>query len=174
MNCKISCGFGEVVDKLTILKIKSKKIKNEGALKNIILELKTIQEEIPLVNNNDELFNELHNINQKLWILEDIIREKGKNKIFDDTYIKIAESIHKTNDKRSAVKKKINIKYNSEIIEEKSYNQQNEIIIDTNGIQKLENGKQLYMEGNYTKSYEILNKLMIQYTDYTVYDNFFC
>ena len=166
MNCKISCGFG--ASGLMGLKIKSKKIKNEGALKNIILELKTIQEEIPLVNNNDELFNELHNINQKLWILEDIIREKGKNKIFDDTYIKIAESIHKTNDKRSAVKKKINIKYNSEIIEEKSYNQQNEIIIDTNDIQKLENGKQLYMEGNYQWDNEILNKLMIQYTDYTV------
>ena len=121
MNCKISCSFGEVVDKVTILKIKSKKITNEGALKNIILELKTIQEEIPLVNNNDELFNDLHNINQKLWILEDIIREQGKNKKFDDTYIKIAESIHKTNDKRSAIKKEINIKYNSELVEEKSY-----------------------------------------------------
>jgi len=173
MNCKISCSFGEVVDKVTILKIKSKKITNEGALKNIILELKTIQEEIPLVNNNDELFNDLQNINQKLWILEDIIREQGKNKKFDDTYIKIAESIHKTNDKRSAIKKEINIKYNSEIVEEKSYNQQNEIILDTNDIQNLENGKRLYTEGSYTKSYEILNKLMIQYTDYTIYDNFF-
>ena len=74
MNCKISCSFGEVVDKVTILKIKSKKITNEGALKNIILELKTIQEEIPLVNKNDELFNDLQNINQKLWILEIILR----------------------------------------------------------------------------------------------------
>ena len=56
---------------------------------------------------------------KKLWILENIIREKSKNKTFDDTYIKIAEAIHKTNDERCKIKKLINIKYNSELIEEK-------------------------------------------------------
>jgi hypothetical protein len=100
MQCKISCSFGEIVDKITILRIKSKNITNIKALKNINLELKTIQDEIPLTNTKDNLFDKLHKINQKLWILEDIIREKSKNKIFDDTYIQIAESIHKTNDER--------------------------------------------------------------------------
>ena len=51
MQCKISCSFGEIVDKITILRIKSKKITNIQALKNINLELKTIQDENPLTNS---------------------------------------------------------------------------------------------------------------------------
>ena len=76
MQCKISCSFGEIVDKITILRIKSKKITNIQALKNINLELKTIQDENPLTNTKDNLFDKLHKINLKLWILEDIIVRK--------------------------------------------------------------------------------------------------
>lgn len=172
MQCKISCSFGEIVDKITILRIKSKKITNIQALKNINLELKTIQDENPLTNTKDNLFDKLHKINLKLWILEDIIREKSINKIFDDTYIQIAESIHKTNDERCNIKKLINIKYNSELIEEKSY-YKNEINIDNEDIKNLDKGKRLYTNGDYEESYKILNRLMKKYKNNNIYDNFF-
>lgn len=125
MKCQISCSFGEIIDKITILKIKAKKIVDINSLKNVILELETLQKENPLSDVNDDLFNKLQIINEKLWMLEDNIREKSKNKVFDNTYIEIAESIHITNDERCNIKKLINIKYNSELIEEKSYYQNN-------------------------------------------------
>ena len=100
MKCQISCSFGELIDKITILKIKSKKISNITFLKNVNLELDTLQKENPLSNVTDDLFDKLQTINEILWMLEDVIREKSKNNIFDNTYITIAESIHKTNDEK--------------------------------------------------------------------------
>ena len=172
MKCKVSCSFGEIIDKITILKIKSKKITDKSALKNVNLELEILQKENPLAEVNDELFDKLQKINQKLWILEDIIREKSKSNIFDSSYIKISESIHKTNDERCEVKKLINIKYNSEIIEEKSYSQKS-IKYDDNDLQNLEKGKVLYTNGNYEESFSILDKLTKKFINYNTYDNFF-
>jgi hypothetical protein len=171
MKCQISCSFGELIDKITILKIKSKKISNITFLKNVNLELDTLQKENPLSNVTDDLFDKLQTINEILWMLEDVIREKSKNNIFDNTYITIAESIHKTNDERCNVKKLINIKYNSELIEEKSYYQQNEPF--HNDINELIKGKMLYTEGKYELSYSIIHKLMEKYKNYKNYDNFF-
>lgn len=172
MKCKISCSFGEIIDKITILNIKSKKITDKDALKNVNLELDILQKENPLSDENDDLFDKLQKINQKLWILEDIIREKSKSNIFDNSYIKIAESIHKTNDERCEIKKLINIKYNSELIEEKSYNQKS-IKYDDNDLQNLEKGKVLYTNGNYKESFTILDKLIKKFVNYNTYDNFF-
>ena len=167
MKYKISCGFGEILDKITILKIKSEKIKDKIALKNINHELKTLEDENPL--KEEELFNDLLKINNKLWILEDLIREKSSKQQFDNQYINIAESIHKTNDERCRIKKMINLKYNSDIIEEKSYKQ----IPDYNDKQKLEEGKQLYSMGQYKKSNIILSNLYKKFIDYTTNDNFY-
>lgn len=172
MKCSISCSFGDVVDKVTILKIKLQKIKNEEALKNIKHELDTIQTEIPLVKEKDILFITLHKINEKLWDLEDIIREKSKNKLFDNSYIQTAESIHATNDSRCNLKRTINMKYNSEIIEEKSYKETPLIISDIDK-HNLELGKYSYTTGEYEKSYKILFGLMSTYKKYNNYDNFF-
>ena len=122
MKCQISCSFGEVVDKVTILQIKQKKISDESALQNITNELDKIKREIPLVNEPDDLFTELYKINMKLWILEDVIRAKSAQKTFDQRYINCAESIHSTNDERYQIKRKINLKYKSELVEEKGYN----------------------------------------------------
>ena len=122
MICKISCSFGEIVDKVTILKIKEKKAQTTHVLTNIQSELKAIQQETPCVNNKDPLFEELSSINQQLWELEDSIREKSRLKEFDKKYIEYAELIHITNDKRYMIKKKINEKYNSCLKEEKIYN----------------------------------------------------
>ena len=113
MKCKISCSFGEVVDKLTILKIKEKKAINDEILYNIRNEMNAICSEIKEVNNTDPLFSELFNINNKLWILEDLIREKSRKQEYDPQYILYSENIHKTNDKRYEIKRKINSKYDS-------------------------------------------------------------
>ena len=163
MICKISCSFGEVIDKVTILRIKLKKIKDETALKNIKLELSKIQYDNTLINKSDKLFDDLYTINCKLWILEDLIREKSKKKEFDDKYIEYAECIHKTNDERFSIKNKINNKYNSEIKEEKSfiYNPKTSIKsqkqLNNKDLQKLDKGKRMFSEGNYHESYKIIN-----------------
>ena len=66
-------------------------------------------------------FNELVDVNEQLWIIEDKLRQKEREKIFDDEFISLARSVYFTNDKRSEIKKAINKKTNSYIIEEKSY-----------------------------------------------------
>lgn len=121
MNCKISCSFGEIIDKVTILKIKLNKATNKLALNNIKQELNIIETENPIVLNDDKLFSDLSIINNTLWNLEDKIRIKSTNNEFDQEYIDYAESIHKTNDKRYLLKKEINEKYKSLLKEEKIY-----------------------------------------------------
>ena len=106
MNCKISCSFGEIVDKVTILKIKEKNAKSKESFFNIKNELDVILDENPKVCKSDKLFSKLSEINNKLWELEDLIREKSKKKEFDLDYIKYAEYIHITNDERYNIKKK--------------------------------------------------------------------
>ena len=76
MDCKIYCSFGEIIDKITILKIKETKATDSIQLRNIKKELLLIQQDNILSKNNDSLFDELQNINKKLWILEDLIRVK--------------------------------------------------------------------------------------------------
>lgn len=176
MKCYVSCSFGEIIDKITILQIKSKKIKNADALKNINNELITLQKENPHSDKKDTLFDQLKTVNQKLWVLEDLIREKSSKKEFDSKYIDIAESIHKTNDIRCSIKRKINIKYNSELIEEKGYYEKKEkpvINITSEDKITLENGKMLYTKGQYLLSYQYINSLLSKFSEYDKYDSFF-
>ena len=121
MNYKISCSFGEVIDKITILKLKLKHATTETQIKNISFELNTIQNNCPLSTKDNELFKKLYDINKQLWDLEDNIRHKSELKQFDQQYLEYAENIHIMNDKRANIKKQINIAYNSDIIEEKIY-----------------------------------------------------
>lgn len=121
MDCKISCSFGEIVDKVTILAIKKKHAVNQDALRNINNELAVIQKENPIVKTDDILFDDLSSINQCLWELEDLIRAKSKLKEFDEAYIQCAENIHKMNDRRYLIKRRINEKYQSYLKEEKLY-----------------------------------------------------
>ena len=127
MNCKISCSFGEIVDKVTILKLKEKNAKSKESLFNIKNELNVILDENPKVCESDKLFSKLSEINNKLWKLEDLIREKSRKKEFDDDYIRCAEEIHITNDEKYNIKRKINDKYNSNLKKEKIYNKELEI-----------------------------------------------
>jgi hypothetical protein len=173
MKCSISCSFGEIIDKVSILKIKSTKSTDKSALKNIQLELETILEETPLAKDNDSLFQELYKINNKLWILEDLIRNKSHKKEFDDKYIDYAENIHKTNDERYQVKRKINNKYGSVLKEEKIYKKQQHPTPSQNDLQLLEKGKYDYMQGNYSNSYTVLHSLIEKFNNYPNYDDFY-
>ena len=115
-------SIGELIDKITILKIKQSKMKGDQ-LKNVIKELKSLEKivEISNINIDKSLFNSLKEVNHRLWIIEDNIRLKERKKEFDKEFIELARSVYKENDKRSSIKKNINLKYNSEIFEEKSY-----------------------------------------------------
>ncbi len=120
---KIDVSIGEVVDKISILSIKLKKIKDREKLKNIRKEyglLKDSLEEIGIKTGSEE-FKQLEEINLKLWDIEDKIRLKEAKKEFDDEFIHLARSVYFNNDKRSDIKRKINLKYGSELIEEKEY-----------------------------------------------------
>lgn len=179
MNCKISCSFGEIVDKVTILRIKKEKASDKDQLRNIMTELETIQDENPMVMQDDTLFTDLSVVNKTLWDLEDNIREKSRKKEFDETYIEYAEQIHIQNDKRYQLKRKINDKYNSRLKEEKIYQQigsQEEKhggSVDVSDMKKLEICKNLYTSGHYTESFSGLNKLVNKYKHFRDYNSFF-
>ena len=122
----IEVSNGELLDKLSILEIKLLKIKDKEKLTNIQKEFDALN---PLAkelfkNSKSNLQNhylELANINGILWDLEDWIRECETRKDFGDEFIQLARSIYTTNDRRSEVKKIINIITNSDLVEEKSY-----------------------------------------------------
>ena len=120
INAPIS--IGEIFDKITILEIKKEKLKNEK-LSNVNLELKLLRKIVyeNELNVDEKLINNLREVNNKLWNIEDKIRKKEKLKTFDNEFIEIARSVYIENDKRSEIKREINIKCNSELVEEKSY-----------------------------------------------------
>ena len=121
----IPISWGELFDKITILEIKIENLKEKNALKNV----KTEHDQLNTIYNNnflkDEiarvLFNDLKEINQKLWDIEDKIRDKERSKKFDKEFIELARNVYFTNDERSRIKRNINDTLGSEIIEEKSY-----------------------------------------------------
>jgi len=121
----IPISFGELFDKISILQIKLQNVQEKNALNNVKKEhdkLCMIYENNFLEDiNAKNLMNDLKQINQKLWKIEDNIRDKERNKTFDEEFIELARSVDLTNDKRSKIKRKINETFGSELIEEKSY-----------------------------------------------------
>jgi hypothetical protein len=121
MEILVPISLAELYDKISILQIKLNKIKDEEKLKNVINEwnlLVEISEKYPI---DDELYVELKKVNIDLWIVEDQLRLKEKNDEFDEGFISLARSVYYHNDERSRIKREINEKYGSSIIEEKSY-----------------------------------------------------
>ena len=117
-------SLGELVDKISILHIKNINIKDEEKLKLIIEELELLNQILNKhIKKNDiqKYLDSLIEINSKLWVIEDDIRDCERNKKFDQTFIDLARSVYFTNDKRSEVKLEINKKFGSKIIEVKSY-----------------------------------------------------
>ena len=126
MRCpKIPISWGELFDKITILQIKNENLTSQVALKNVELELKQLQTILIKKISKDveikQLEIELKKINEKLWGIEDRIRDKERTSSFDNEFIQLARSVYITNDERSRIKKRINETFGSELVEEKSY-----------------------------------------------------
>lgn len=125
MSVNIEISIGEFFDKITILEIKKERIHDEAKLENINKELDALNElleQLPFSRADiQQEFDELKAINEKLWVIEDDIRDKESGKEFDQAFIDLARSVYFTNDKRSDVKREINLKLGSNFIEEKSY-----------------------------------------------------
>lgn len=125
MTIKVELAYGELLDKITILQIKSERITDENKLFNVNKELGLLNnlwklDEKSSVDISNE-FSALKEINEKIWDIEDGIRDKERDKEFDQAFIELARSVYFSNDKRAEIKRAINLKLGSELIEEKSY-----------------------------------------------------
>jgi hypothetical protein len=124
MNLKIPVSIGELFDKISILENKLRFIEEPSKHVNIHKEwsvLVKIAMKVDPKYKNSKHYKELCKVNATLWHIEDGKRECERKKDFDSRFIKLARSVYKMNDKRASIKKKINLKYNSSIVEEKSY-----------------------------------------------------
>lgn len=122
----VQTSWGELIDKITILEIKSIKAKDGDALSNINYELGLLRKfEVKVLTEFLDLKNEkikLSRVNNDLWEIEDRIRQKELHKEFDNEFISLARQVYRVNDKRASIKKKINEITLSKISEEKIYN----------------------------------------------------
>ena len=124
MIVNIPISLGELIDKISILVIKEKKITDEKKNNLIRAELTLLRKTLNEAANNNSInnyLNQLIDVNSTLWKIEDEIRDCEKNKKFDQKFIELARSIYITNDKRAEIKLEINNKFGSKIVEVKSY-----------------------------------------------------
>ena len=124
-DIRVPISPGELIDKITILEIKAAQITDPAKLANVRHELTLLQttwRESPHSAVDIEAeWVALRGINQKLWDIEDDIRDKERARAFDQEFIELARAVYVTNDERAAVKRTINTKLGSRIVEEKSY-----------------------------------------------------
>jgi 3-methyladenine DNA glycosylase/8-oxoguanine DNA glycosylase len=125
MSIRIEVAPGEVIDKLTILEIKRERIEDEAKRRNVAHEYEVLTRDLDAaVAETAELSDlraQLKAINETLWQIEDDIRECERRKDFGNAFIELARAVYHTNDKRAAVKRRINEVLKSDILEEKSY-----------------------------------------------------
>ena len=125
MKLMTEISVGEFLDKVTILEIKSERITDPAKLENVNRELDILRriwaEAAIDYPGLAEHTAELKAINEKIWQIEDDIRDKERQQVFDDDFIQLARSVYFTNDRRAAVKRDINVAVGSNLIEEKSY-----------------------------------------------------
>lgn len=116
---------GELIDKITILQIKSDRMSDAVKVANVRVELgllqSTWQSSPHAAHDIQKEWNDLRRINEALWDIEDKIRDKERDQQFDKEFIELARAVYVTNDERAAVKRVINTKLGSRIVEEKSY-----------------------------------------------------
>jgi hypothetical protein len=116
---------GELLDKITILRIKSKRMSDAAKLANVRIELKVLEEtwavsaysKVDIAADVTALFE----VNERLWVIEDDIRDQERTQQFDAEFIRLARAVYFENDERAAIKRRINVKLGSSIVEEKSY-----------------------------------------------------
>jgi post-segregation antitoxin (ccd killing protein) len=127
LNTSISVEVspGELIDKITILEVKLERIKDADKLANVKLDWETLSAArdaaIEPSGELERLSAELKQANERLWRIEDDIRDCERNKDFGDAFVELSRGVYKTNDKRAALKREINELLGSSLIEEKSY-----------------------------------------------------
>jgi len=122
---KVPISPGELLDKITILRIKSQRMSDPQKVQNVRLELAALQEtwsssayaRLDIAADIEAL----QTVNERLWVIEDDIRDKERAQAFDAEFIRLARAVYVENDERAAIKRRINVTLGSSIIEEKSY-----------------------------------------------------
>jgi Family of unknown function (DUF6165) len=122
---RVPISPGEMLDKITILRIKSNRMSDVQKLANVRLELHALEETwsgsaYAKIDVASEV-SALHAVNERLWVIEDDIRDKERAQAFDAEFIRLARAVYFENDERAAIKRRINLKLGSAIVEEKSY-----------------------------------------------------
>lgn len=122
---QVEVSPGELIDKITILEIKAERIADPGKLANVHRELRSLtatrEEALEPSPELEEFTAELRRINERLWEIEDDIRDCERNGDFGERFIELARAVYRTNDRRAAAKRNINELLGSELIEEKDY-----------------------------------------------------
>jgi len=125
MSIQIEVSIGELIDKITILEIKSERIKDPRKLANVKRELSILNTAWQRAGRDQESIAhhraQLKATNELLWEIEDNIRNKEAAGAFDEDFIALARSVYRTNDQRAACKRAINDALDSDLVEEKSY-----------------------------------------------------
>jgi hypothetical protein len=121
----IEIAPGELIDKITILEIKTERITEAAKLENVRIELETLTESRDsAIARSDEmtrLTSALKSVNEELWVIEDDIRDCERAGDFGPKFVELARAVYKTNDRRAALKREINDLLGSRLVEEKSY-----------------------------------------------------
>jgi hypothetical protein len=122
---KVPVSPGELLDKITILRIKSQRMSDPAKVANVRRELNVLEETwsasaYAAVDIEAEIAALLL-VNERLWVIEDDIRDKERAQAFDADFIRLARAVYVENDERAAIKRRINLKLGSALIEEKSY-----------------------------------------------------
>ena len=125
MKVQIEVSLGELVDKVSILRIKQKMITDTEKLKLVNQEERLLTQTLESLKLEgiEELLLELSKVNQQLWKIEDDIRDCERDKKFEKAFIELARAVYHTKDKRFEIKNQVNLKYGSEVKEVKSYQQ---------------------------------------------------
>ncbi len=125
MPLTIEVSTGELLDKLTILLIKKERIQDSKKRGNIAKELRCLERvydtQVKKSTALDGLISELRQVNEMLWDIEDKIRSCERTKDFGSTFVELARSVYRTNDRRALLKYRINELLGSDLVEEKSY-----------------------------------------------------
>jgi Family of unknown function (DUF6165) len=122
---KVPVSPGELLDKITILRIKSARMRDAGKLANVRTELEALEQiwsasPYAAVDVASEV-SALLAVNERLWAIEDDIRDKERAQSFDGEFVRLARAVYIENDERAAIKRRLNVKLGSSLIEEKSY-----------------------------------------------------
>lgn len=124
---KVDIAPGELIDKITILEIKIERITDPAKLANVRIELKTLEHarDASLASSPElnDLTKQLKAINEQIWDIEDQVRDCEREKEFDEKFVELARLVYKSNDKRAALKREVNLLLGSRLVEEKSYSE---------------------------------------------------